>query len=248
MKINWSRYRDLPTPPEIPLWRDFRIKQAFRNRYNQLKRKYSLNFQFFCISYAILTFLLFAFIIIFDQRCRKLACSLFVFVELSLILLPIFLLLWYLANQFRIWFHSIRLIRKFGMVPFQQKRQDISRTLHKLLAERQKLDEEEFRHLWPTERQAFVAGKLVELARRCWYFHNRMLYPNDPLLLFFFGKEFKWGKNKMILPDEFMAEVSVEFNCTLPENMNLNIPFAELVERCTDSLNSKERHQIRTHR
>ena len=35
-----------------------------------------------------------------------------------------------------------------------------------------------------------------------------MLYPNDPLLLLFYGRAWRWGKEKMIaVPEEFFIDV-----------------------------------------
>ena len=63
-----------------------------------------------------------------------------------------------------------------------------------------------------------------------------MLYPNDPLLLIFYGREWRFGKEKMITaPEEFFIDIEddLEFFEENWEEISLGTTtFADIVEHC----------------
>ena len=63
-----------------------------------------------------------------------------------------------------------------------------------------------------------------------------MLYPHDPLLLLFYGREWRWGKNKMLTdPEEFFIDIEIDsdfFEENLDAISERTTTFAEIVEHC----------------
>ena len=68
---------------------------------------------------------------------------------------------------------------------------------------------------------------------------RKMLYPNDPLFLFLYGREWRWGKNKICFPpDSFYEDVedTLQFPTEEWGKLDLDtVTLGEVVERCLEA-------------
>ena len=101
-----------------------------------------------------------------------------------------------------------------------------------ILDERPPFDHQSFQALWPSQRHAQCAERLLAIAADYWRRPSKMLYPNDPLLFFFFGKCFPCWWNRMVEPDgDFWMDLVEEFNATEElAKLDNGSTIAELVE------------------
>jgi len=117
----------------------------------------------------------------------------------------------------------------------------LARDLARIMKERPKFDETEFVKYWPSEL-AWVALRIIELARKSWRPAGKMLYPNDPLPLFFYGSTGWLSRPRMIEPPPEFLESLSEFGYSQEEGPRLEMYFdlSDLVVICYDELRELE--------
>jgi len=228
MSVDWSRYPPLPDPPVLPEWRDTPEREAY--------------WRDACAN-------------VVDISGTKTGCWLFlaVLVVLSLlggiftgwqvVLMGFFTLLGFIPVLLvyfictRVWMliQEFRIARKYGLkYPVKPKRRDISKEIGEVLAKRPGFDEAKFRGSWPSAEEAETACRILEIARNSWYPHGKMLWPNDPLPLFFYGRSWRWGRERELdPPDIFEEDLADEFGVYDPEALEgADRTLADLVELC----------------
>ena len=109
------------------------------------------------------------------------------------------MLLWFLISRVVLLWRTLRLARRHGFLMLRLKRPNVSGEIQEILDARPAFDKQAFRALWPSEQHAQCAERLLEIASEYWRLPGKMLYPNDPLLFFYFGKCFPWWWNRMLL-------------------------------------------------
>ena len=227
MKVDWSKYPPLPEPPVLPAWRDTPEREAYWNE----RSGYSFREVPFGRSVWLSVFLTEAVLLcVFAHPMRD---KLFYAALLALVFsLPVMAVYAVGARMMQIW----KLNRKYGGYPGKEGHPDLSPRIEALLAARPEYTEEEFCRLWPTEdhiRIALFLMKSIDFYRRS---ARKMLYPNDPLLLFLYGRESRWGKSKICFPpDSFYedAEDVLRFPAEEWGKLDLDsVTLGEIVERC----------------
>ena len=112
------------------------------------------------------------------------------------------------------------------------------------MADRPDFDKAEFCKYWQSREQKETALRILTLSEGQWILHKKMLYPNDPLLLFYYGRTFFFGKERIIVDTgEFFEDIADEFCFYEWNEINEGTSFAELVERCI-SANKRNKEEI----
>ena len=206
--VDWSKYPPLPDPPS-PCglrrasppqlrWRDTPEREAYWRelvkRCNQPGVSNLLGCSSFMVLWGVCAGILFGVLI----PC----CGLAVFGlggGIALVL-SFFVAIFIKGVLFRLWIFSLKmeLSGEYGFYMRELKRPDLSREIGEILAARPDFKPDDFSKLWPSAAHAAAASKLVELASHIWYPCGKMLYPDDPLLLFLYGRQFRWGRNRML--------------------------------------------------
>ena len=128
----------------------------------------------------------------------------------------------------------IRLLKKNGFFMRKLRRPDLSRTVTAILSARPDFAEAEFRKYWPSPELADTALEIRQWVRETWALPEKMLYPNDPLMLFY--------ELKMIGDDEDY-EVHFLESGVLSEELifDYDLTFAELAETTLSSKKMSEK-------
>ena len=201
MNTDWSKYPALPEPPKLPEWRDTPEHEAYWNEVCAIKTPAEKKSG--CIAGVILWGV---FIAIFLFHVRQYdfwnICGIAI-----LTLAPVWIV-WYIF--FWIWFGILKrkISKKYGFSIRKLNRLDLTPEIRAVLAGRPDFSENEFRQYWQDAGQAGIAEDILKVVNRSWYLHKKMLYPNDPLLLLFYGREVRLGKEKMIgTPEYFFLDL-----------------------------------------
>ena len=203
MNIDWSKYPSLPPAPQLPEWRDRPEHEAYWLEVCAIKTPADKKSG--CLAGIILWLVLTAalcFLLFQQYDFWNISAS-------ALIALKCAWLIWYIF--FWIWDGVLKhkISKKYGFSIRKLNRPNLSEDIKEILMRRSDFDEADFRKYWQTEKQADVACQILKTANSNWYLHNKMLYPNDPLLLLFYGRRWKWDKEKMITdPEEFFIDIA----------------------------------------
>ena len=227
MSSDWSKYPLLPKPPQLPQWRDTPEREAYWAEVCAIETPAEKKSG--CLA-AILLWIVFTAVLLFFIRQYDFwnICG------SAISTLVIVLIVWYIF--FRIWFGilKIRISKKYGFSIRKLNRPDLSSEIAAVLISRPDFSETEFRKYWQNPEQAAIAEKILKIANQSWYLHKKMLYPNDPLLLLFYGREWRCGKEKMITaPEEFFIDIEdcLEFFEDNWDEISLGTTtFADIVE------------------
>lgn len=208
-----------PVPPVLPEWRETPEREAY---WRELKERTSFATGKWKV--WLLAFLLAASLeLYFKPRIRIWTGLTFMF---------------YLLFRFAWWmFWRICLMFECRTAPLC--RRDISPAIARIMKKRPKFDEAEFAKYWPEPELAATALRILELARESWRPVGRMLYPNDPLPLFFYGSTGWLRRPRMIEPPpEFLESLELEFNYSQEDGPRLEMYFdlADLVVICHEAL------------
>ena len=227
MKIDWAKYPPLPEPPRLPAWRDTPEREAYWDeRFRYSFRAVPFGGAVWAAVFLAGTVLMLFFVPTLRDEWFYVALFALVFS------LPVMAVYAVAGHIMQIW----KLNRKYGGYPGKERHPDLSPQIEAVLAARPEYTEEEFRRLWPTEEHARIAlflMKNIDFYRRS---PRKMLYPNDPLFLFLYGREWRWGKNKICFPpDSFYedAEDILRFPAEEWGKLDLDtVTLGEVVERC----------------
>ena len=231
MTIDWTKYPGLPEPPSIPEWRDTPEREAYWREYKSLPD--------FCDRrFSILLLLALDVLLTVGLLLNLTLSEVEGAVDLSLLMMGIALFM--LMPALCIWFaisrllqlrQVLRLVRKHGFFMLRLKRPNVSREIQRVLEERPQFNRQAFAAMWPSPQHAKCAEKLLSIASEYWRLPGKMLYPNDPLLFFFFGKRFSlW--NRMVEPSgDFWDDLLQEFNAMEEiAKLDKDSTLAEMVE------------------
>ena len=212
-----------PEPPVLPEWRETPEREAY---WRELKERTSFAAGKWKI--WLLAFLLAASLeLYFKPNIR-------IWVALTVMLYLLFRLIWRM-------FWRIYLMFEYRTVPL--RRRDISPAIARIMKKRPKFDEAEFVKYWPEPELAKTALRIVELARESWRPVGKMLYPNDPLPLFFYGTTGGLRRPRMIEPPQaFLDSLDLEFAYSQEAGPRLDMDFslADLVVICHEELRDLE--------
>ncbi|MBE6391002.1 MAG: hypothetical protein E7042_02205 [Lentisphaerae bacterium] len=229
MSSDWSKYPLLPKPPQLPQWRDTPEREAYWAEVCAIETPAEKKSGCFTAVFLwiVFTAVLLSFVHQYDfwTICGS-AIATLVFVWI----------VWYLF--FRVCFCILKrkISKKYGFSIRKLNRPDLSSEIAAVLITRPDFSETEFRKYWQNPEQAAIAEKILKIANQSWYLHKKMLYPNDPLLLLFYGRAWRWGKEKMIAaPEEFFIDVEDSLNF-FEENWDAisteTTTLSEIVEYC----------------
>lgn len=229
MNIDWSQYPSQPEPPQIPAWRDTPEREACFEEMHQQSPKEGLIYLWSYLAAFILVALWVGKDLLFPLSASEFFIDFLMTMLLAIFPGVFFLFIGIVIHG--IWKHCL-LYKKYGFIVWKLKRPDISPALEKILDGRPEFDEKLFRQYWPSDERVGVAFELLKMARRYWYSTGKMLYPNDPLILFFFGRNIMIGSNRVLPPDDyFLEDCDDEFRFD-SELVTNDSPFAEMVELC----------------
>ncbi len=238
--VDWSKYPPLPEPPQLR-WRDTPQREAYWRELCQRCNSSAVFDHHGCASFIVLWIV-----------CAGISFGVLLSCDHGLavfglgggiaLLVSLFAAVFIMGAAWQMWVvaQKLKLAKKYGFYMRELKRPDLSREIGEILAARPDFEPDDFSKLWPSVAHAAVASKLVKLASHIWYPCGKMLYPDDPLLLFFYGRQFRWGRNRMLCSNpevlgEFYEEVDDEFG--LPDDVwddmePDTVTLAELVESC----------------
>ena len=239
--VDWNQYPPLPEPPHLR-WRDTPPREAYWRELCQRCNSPAVSNLLGCASFMVLW-----------GVCAGILSGVLISCDYGLavfglgggiaLVLSFFIAIFIKGVLLQIWIFSqkLKLAKKYGFYMRKLKRPDLSREIGDIFAARPDFRPADFAKLWPSAAHAAVASKLAELASHNWYSCGKMLYPNDPLLLFFYGRQFRRGRNRMLHKDlmaefcNFAEEVDDEFGFpddALEELEPDTVTLAELVESC----------------
>ena len=233
--IDWTKYPGLPETPAVPEWRDTPEREAFWREFQALPdfcdRKSG------CLLLLALDVLLTVAISVILAPMEKaefhISDLLVSFPAIALEMMIPAMLLWFLISRVVLLWRTLRLARRHGFLMLRLKRPNVSGEIQEILDARPAFDKQAFRALWPSEQHAQCAERLLEIASEYWRLPGKMLYPNDPLLFFYFGKYFPWWWNRMLLepPGDFWDDLLQEFKVTEEiAKLDKGSTLAEMVE------------------
>ena len=246
MAVDWTKYPPLPEPPEHLVWRDTPEREAY---WSELYARTESGWlaRHGCLAYLLLLAVGVGIMSAVlsgshaDWLTKSLAVTLAAGLMAGVVLIAV--------SWIEILILKLRLAAKYGFYLFRLRRPDLSRKIGEILAARPDFDAAAFRDLWPSGEYAQVAVELWELRSKIWRHGGKMLYPNDQLLLFFYGKAAFWGRKAMILDSailmEFYEQVEEYFYLPLDRLDEIefdSVTFAELVEMCADCRSRHERN------
>ena len=154
------------------------------------------------------------------------------FPAIALVMMIPAMLLCFLISRVVLLWRGLRLARRHGFLMLRLKRPNVSGEIQKILDARPAFGKQAFHALWPSEQHAQCAERLLEIASEYWCLPGKMLYPNDPLLFFYFGKCFPWWWNRMVEPSgDFWDDLPQEFKVTEEiAKLDKGSTLAEMVE------------------
>ena len=239
MPVDWSKYPPLPEAPVLPEWRDTPEREACRREMAAVPDPCDGNTG--CVLF--LAVLLIEAAVLYSVWGRD--AFGFMFAGLGFIGA---LIVWFVIGRLWMLVREMKTARRHGMVyMFRLKHRNIDPEIRAALAGRPEFDSAEFRKYWPTPEHAGMAEKLLEIASHYWRPAGKMLYPNDPLHLYFFGRTFFFRRqNRSItVPDPFFNEDvldDLEFGGW--DKITRDSTLAELVEACLET--AEQRNHERT--
>ena len=207
MTIDWSRYPGLPKPPVVPEWRDTPEREAYWREHEAIP-DYCRRKTGWLLLLALDVFLTLALLFILKQNYKeKMLFSDVLFSDIVISCLAIALemlipslLIWFVIMRLLKLWRELILARKYGFWMLRLKRPDVSREIAAILEARPPFDRQAFIAMWPTPKNAECVARLLDIALDYWKPIDRMLYPNDPVLFFFFGRSFPFRNPRMIEP------------------------------------------------
>ena len=212
-----------PEPPVLPEWRETPEREAYwrelRERTSFATGKWKVWLLAFLPAAALELY--------FKPRIR-------IWTGLTFMFYLLFRLAWYM-------YWRIYLMFECRTAPLC--RRDISPAIARIMKKRPKFDEAEFAKYWPEPELAATALRILELARESWRPVGRMLYPNDPLPLFFYGSTGRLRRPRMIEPPpEFLENLDLEFAYSQEDGprLDMDFSFADLVVICHEELRELE--------
>ena len=205
MSVDWSKYPPLPKPPKLPEWRDTPEHEAYWEEVEEIRTPLQTKwgcgglFALWVLSAKIFNHWLWG---NWDDISARIitGCTIGLFIAF---------VLWVICHMIFYWIAKHKISQRYGFSMRKLNRPDISKEIGDVLAERPDFNEADFCKYWQDEDQARAATSVLVSTRNYWCLHKKMLYPNDPLLLLFYGRrwrifcQWRWGvgKEKMIEPD-----------------------------------------------
>ena len=241
MPVDWSKYPPLPEPPRLPEWRDTPEREACRREMAAVSDPCDGNTG--CVLFlAVLLAEAAVLYVIFGRDAFG-----FIFAGLGLIGA---LIIWFVIGRLWILVREMKIARRHGMFyPFRLKHRNIDPEIRAALAGRPTFDPAEFRKYWPSPEHAGMAEKLLDIASHYWRSAGKMLYPNDPLHLYFFGRTFFFRRqNRSItVPDAFFYEdVLDDLDFGGWDKITSDSTLAELVEACLETAEQRDHERTET--
>lgn len=205
MSVDWSKYPPLPEAPTLPEWRDTPEHEAYWKEVDTIKTPME-NGKILWVWFVLWMVFPILLICFFCFGGEAVMASIFAGTIVGYIFASVPLIICH-----KIFYHIAKrkISRKYGFSLKKLNRPDISKEIGEVLAARPDFDLAEFCKYWQNAGQAISACGILAATKRYWCLHKKMLYPNDPLLLLFYGRHWnvfcKWrwgkGKEKMIEPD-----------------------------------------------
>ena len=210
-----------PEPPVLPEWRETPEREAY---WDELKMRTS----FVTGKWKLWLLALLPAVsleLYFKPNIR-------IWLGLTVMFYLLFRLVWWM-------YWRICLMFKYRTAPL--RRRDISPVIARIMKKRPDFDPAEFVKYWPSEL-AWVALRIIQLARESWRPVGKMLYPNDPLPLFFYGSTGWLSRPRMIEPPPEFLESLSEFGYSQEDGPRLEMYFdlSDLVVICYEELRELE--------
>ena len=231
--IDWTKYPDLPEPPTVPEWRDTPEREAYWCEYKGLPdlcdRKVGI---LLLLALDVLLTVGLVMSLPLNEFDGVADLSLFI-MGIALFLMMPALCIWFVISRLLQLRQVFRMARKYSFFMLRLKRPNVTGEIQGILDARPAFDKQAFHALWPSEHHAQCAERLLEIASEHWHLPGKMLYPNDPLLFFYFRKSsLWWRKNRMVEPsDDFWEDLLQEFKVTGEiEKLDKDSTLAEMVE------------------
>ena len=211
MSVDWTKYPHLPEPPVLPPYRDTPEREAYWKEMTDFEP--TPRFGYMIYAAGLIAFLAGgAFLVLGYRSLGNWLCA------AGGMILIVFML----AVFTRCLCCRIRLLKKYGFFMLKLRRPDLSRTVTAVLAVRPDFAEAEFRKYWPSPELADTALEIRQWVQKTWALPEKMLYPNDPLMLFY--------ELKIIGDDEDYEDHFLELGILLEEIYDYDLTFAELAE------------------
>ena len=238
MSVDWSKYPTLPEAPQLPDWHDTPEREAYWQELQSIKHPMSRKLSHIIFWAGLLILTILVSVMSGISRCGDAFVDFFTFAGIGIVVSAPFLIVWTLI--YGVWFQilQIKMSMRYGFYMTKLKHRDISPEIGEVLAARPVFDENIFRQYWPSAELSETALLILRMMSDNWRLHNKMLYPNDPLSLFFYGKEGILGKNKSIDPECFLEDLYIDMNYDEWDKIDCDTTFAELVEGCMKSAKS----------
>ena len=212
MSVDWTKYPPLSEPPVLPSWRDTPEREAYWEELTDFEPLPRFGYAAYV---AALIAVLAGAYLAWGTAYHSLGNGLCAAGSVILIVLLS-------AIFFRRIYWRIRLWKKYGFFLWKLRRPDLSRTVAAIMSARPDFDEAEFRKYWPTAELADIALEIRQWVRETWALPDKMLYPNDPLILLY--------ERKRIGDDEDYEDHFLELGVLLDEIYDYDLTFAELAE------------------
>ena len=212
MSVDWTKYPPLPEPPVLPSWRDTPEREAYWEELTDFEPLPRFGYAAYV---AALIAVLAGGYLAWGTAYHSLGNGLCAAGSVILIVLLS-------AIFFRRIYWRIRLWKKYGFFLWKLRRPDLSNTVAAIMSVRPDLDETEFRKYWPSTELADTALEIRQWVRETWELPDKMLYPNDPLILLY--------ERKRIGDDEDYEDHFLELGVLLDEIYDYDLTFAELAE------------------
>ena len=231
-RIDWTKYPTLPEPPTVPEWRDTPEREAYWREYKSLPdlcdRKVGI-LLLLALDMRLVVGLLMNLTL---NEFKGMADLSLLIMGFALFLLMPALCIWFAISRLLQWSQVFRMARKYGFFMLCLRRPNVSREIQDILDMRPAFDTQTFHALWPSAQHAHCAERLMEIASEYWRLPGKMLYPNDPLLFFYFGKSFPCRRNRMVEPSgDFWDDLLQEFKATDEiSKLDKSSTLAEMVE------------------
>lgn len=230
MCVDWSIYPPLPEAPALPEWRDTPEHEAYWKEIESITTPLD-NDKIILVWFGLGVLFSLLFIWLFWFGENAVMASIFAGTIVGFILAEV---PWVVCRKIFYHIAKHKISKLYGFTLKKLNRPDISKEIGEVLSSRPDFDEENFRKYWPAETGLECdALSLLEIARTEWRLHKKMLYPNDPLLLLFYGRTHKFGKEKIIEDTySFFESVAFEFDIYDFSGIDNASTLAEFVEFC----------------
>ena len=247
--VDWNQYPPLPEPPQLK-WRDTPPREAYWRELGELCNSSAVFDRHGCASFIVLWIVCAGISFGVLLSCDH-GLAVFGLCGGIALLVSLFAAVFIMGAAWQMWVvaQKLKLAKKYGFYMRELKRPDLSREIGAILAARPDFRPDDFSKLWPSAAHAAAASKLVELASHIWYPCGKMLYPDDPLLLFLYGRQLRWARNRMLCANpevlgDFYEDVEDEFG--LPDDAwddmePDTVTLAELVESCMTCAREKRK-------